>query len=180
MASKGRPPPSEPRRRKKEGRRRRSSRSLLLVLDKTTSLCSSATSSSSPRSSSSWFLRLISSTTFGHSLYAAGTGSHSAYVLPVVVQRQVRGSMIQKNVVVPQLQFFGGYQHPLSWRRGFFPWSRLFCGPWRFPSCSWTRWSMSFLCWSCEVHRCRHEGDSRAPTVAACEKFVLWSSTFLS
>ena len=24
----------------------------------------------------------------------------------------------------------------LSWRRGGFPWSRLFCGPWFFPSCS--------------------------------------------
>ena len=27
----------------------------------------------------------------------------------------------------------------LSWRRGFSPWSRLRCGPSRFPSCSWTR-----------------------------------------
>ena len=33
-------------------------------------------------------------------------------VMPVVVQRQVRGSMLQKTVVVPQLLFFDGHQHP--------------------------------------------------------------------
>ena len=43
---------------------------------------------------------------------------HSLQVLlevveaPVVVQRQVRGSLVQKAVVVPQSQFFGGRQHP--------------------------------------------------------------------
>ena len=30
----------------------------------------------------------------------------------VVVRRQVRGSLLQKTVVVPQLQFFGGRRHP--------------------------------------------------------------------
>ena len=30
----------------------------------------------------------------------------------------------------------------LSGCKGFLPWSRLFCGPWRFLNCSCTRWSM--------------------------------------
>ena len=57
----------------------------------------------------------------------------------------------------------------LSWRRGCFPWSRR---PWKFPSRSWTRWSISLCSWWCEFHRCRRGEDSRALTVALVEKLV--------
>ena len=67
-------------------------------------------------------LRSSSSTTFGHSCCAAETGTHSANFtiqvqflgkdfVPVVVQRQVCGSVVQKTGV-PQLQSIEGRRHP--------------------------------------------------------------------
>ena len=56
----------------------------------------------------------------------------------------------------------------LSWCRGRFPWSRR---PGKFPSCSWTRWSISLCCWWCDFHRCRRGEDSRAPTVAGAAHY---------
>ena len=42
----------------------------------------------------------------------------------------------------------------LSWRRGRFLWSRLFCGL-LFPQLQFiARWSMSSSCWYCRFHRC--------------------------
>ena len=52
-----------------------------------------------------------------------------------VVQRQVRGSMVPKTVVVPQLHFIDGRRHPLSFRRSRSSWSSLFSGSLRFRSC---------------------------------------------
>ena len=40
-----------------------------------------------------------------------------------------------------------------------------------------TRWSMSLLCRSREIHRCRRGEDSRAPTVALVVDFVVWFSS---
>ena len=69
-------------------------------------------------------LRSSSSTTCGHSCCSAETGTQSVLLSPGavlgpgrcarVVQRQVRGFMVQQTVVVPQLQFIAGYRHPVS------------------------------------------------------------------
>ena len=81
------------------------------------------------------------------SICDAETGTHSAFLvlrvqfldkvldMPVVVLRQVPGLMVQKTVVVPQLQFIDGRRHSLSYRRGRSPWSRLFSRSQRFPCC---------------------------------------------
>ena len=68
-------------------------------------------------------LRFSSSTTFGHSCCAAETCTHSAYftvqeqflgkvVVPVVAQRQVRGSMVQQTADFQQLQSIEGRRLP--------------------------------------------------------------------
>ena len=55
--------------------------------------------------------------------------------MPVVVRRQVPGSMVQKTGVVPQLHFIDCRRHPFSYRSGRSPWSRLLSRPQRFSSC---------------------------------------------
>ena len=79
--------------------------------------------------------------------------------MPVVVLRQVPGSMVQKTVVLPQLQSIDGRRHSLSFRRGSSPWSLR---PWRVPSCVWTVRSMPLLCRSCRslAIPSRHRGRS--------------------
>ena len=47
------------------------------------------------------------------------------------------GAAVEKTFVLPQLQLAEKIVvSSLSWCRGGFPWSRLKCGPWYFPSCS--------------------------------------------
>ena len=47
------------------------------------------------------------------------------------------GAAVEKTFVLPQLQLAEKIvASSLSWCRGGFPWSRLVCGPWYFPSCS--------------------------------------------
>ena len=89
-------------------------------------------------------LSFSSSATCGHSCCAAETGTHSVLHSPGavlrqgrcarVVQRQVRGSMVQHTVVVPQLQSIDIRRHSLSFRRSSSPWSSLFSGSLRFRS----------------------------------------------
>ena len=66
--------------------------------------------------------------------------------MPVAVLRQVLRSMVQKTVVVTQLQSIEGRRHFLSCRRSSSPWSRLLSRSWRFRSCCSFWWSMSLLC----------------------------------
>ena len=55
--------------------------------------------------------------------------------MPIVVQRQVLRSMVQKTVESPQLHFIDGRRHPLSLRKSSSSWSSLFSGSLRFRSC---------------------------------------------
>ena len=52
------------------------------------------------------------------------------------------------------LWFAGRADFPVVAQR-LVPWSGLFVGPSRFPSCSLTRWPMSMLCLSCKFYRSR-------------------------
>ena len=104
--------------------------------------------------------------------------------IPDVQQRQGRGLMVQKTVVPPQLQFIAGRRHPC---RGA-AWSRLFCGPSRFSSCSWTRLSMSLLCGSqvyqhpCGGAKADHHDQAVQQTIEISQlQFVArWSMSLVS
>ena len=67
-------------------------------------------------------------------------------IIPVVAQRRF---MVFPIIEIPLLPLDMVIDVPvevviiLSWCRGRFPWSRLFSGSWRLPSCPVIRWSMS-------------------------------------
>ena len=65
----------------------------------------------------------------------------------------------------------------LSWRRGRFPWSRLFSRSRRLPSCSSTGWFMSLLCRSSEFHRCdsRESHSCSSLTIRSAPRRFRWS-----
>ena len=75
--------------------------------------------------------------------------------MPIVVQRQVLRSMVQKTVESPQLHFIDGRRHPLSLRRSSSSWSSLFSGSLRFRSCR------SFFGGRCPC--CAGRADSQVP-----------------
>ena len=72
-----------------------------------------------------------------------------------VVQRQVRGSMVQQTVVVPQLHFIDGRRHSLTFRRSRSSWSSLFSESLRF------RRYRSFFGGRCPC--CAGRADSQVP-----------------
>ena len=75
--------------------------------------------------------------------------------MPVVVQRQVLRSMVQKTVESPQLHFIDGRRHSLSFRRSSSSRSSLFSGSLRFRSCR------SFFAGRCPC--CAGRADSQVP-----------------
>ena len=90
--------------------------------------------------------------------------------MPGVLLRQVPGSMVQKTVVVPQLQLIVGRRHSFRAAEADLHGFSLLSRSWRFCSSCLFWWSMSLLCESCRFSGAAVEKTLALPQLQLVEK----------